>query len=980
MNVRFLPLWIFLFCVLVINSTNAQRLQHVQGDLIIQMEEAADLAKFVQQQSQFATKNTQFKSVRALVPDMNIWLFHFDYVNINERHFKQHLFRQDEVKVIQYNHLIAYRAIPNDPLFANQWQYINDGSEGGVEGADIDMDLAWDYTTGGVTVHGDTIVSCIIDDGLDVNHPDMAPNLWQNHAEIPGNDIDDDKNGYVDDVHGWDTYNNSPNISQGGWHGTPVAGIVGAKGNNEVGVAGVNWDVKLMIVRGGGNEANALASYAYPYYFRKLYNETNGTEGAFVVSTNASWGTDFGQPEDAPLWCAFYDSLGTVGVLNCGATINGNQNVDEVGDLPTACPSDFMISVTNMNRSDIKVTGAGYGATTIDLGAFGAETFTAAIGSNYGGFGGTSGATPHVTGTVALLYSANCTNLIDLAKANPEAAARQVRQVILDGVDPNESLEEITVTGGRLNVNNSMELLISNCGPCPPPFSLDAGVTEGINAELTWISQDSSTSNELQWRAIGDSIWNTMLDATSPILLTDLASCTAYEFQVASICADTMSDFSNAFTFDTETTPNNLSVKVVNDTTIRINWEVDSLILNDVLLQVIDENGTLAISDTLSSEEQLLGMTFYSTLVPCTEYTFQLVSVCNAMMIEDIVAQTLGCGLCIDALYCESYSQNATEEWIEGISIGNYVNTSGAEGGYAFNEDLAWELAIGTTYLIGLAPGFGGAPFPEYFQIFIDLNGDGEFGTDEQVYDAGETTEGILIDEMTIPASATLGDTRMRVIMSWEQPAGICEEAYEYGETEDYCIALVENNMPCIEPSNLDVSVIDTTFAGLMWDAVSDAQDYLVQYRELNSGNDWIPTSSGVNGITLENLEECTFYEARIRTFCDATFSSYTDTISFQTICIIDAIEDVALPSNWMIYPNPFNQQLNLTIDLDQSSELKVEILDVNAKQIFNQKYDRLSSGVHQLQLSDTEQWGSGIYFIRINTDERTYVSRVVKH
>ena len=270
---------------------------------------------------------------------------------------------------------------PNDVEFPNQWQYINTEQSGGSQGADIDVDLAWDVTTGGLTANGDTIVVAVLDDGIDLNHSDFENNLWVNHAEIPNNGIDDDENGYIDDYRGWNSNQDNDNIAGGG-HGTPVAGIVGAKGNNGTGVAGVNWNVKVMVVKNDFNtsEAGVLAAYSYPLAMRQQYNESNGTRGAFVVSTNASWGVDFGRPEDAPIWCSYYDTLGTYGILNCGATINGNVNVDEEGDLPTACSSDFMISVTNMNHFDNKVQGAGYGLETIDLGAIRCRDTYATIG------------------------------------------------------------------------------------------------------------------------------------------------------------------------------------------------------------------------------------------------------------------------------------------------------------------------------------------------------------------------------------------------------------------------------------------------------------------------------------------------------------------------------------------------------------------------------------------------------------------------
>ena len=106
------------------------------------------------------------------------------------------------------------------------------------------------------------------------------------------------------------------------------------------------------------------------------------------LSSLASWGVDFGDPADAPLWCALYDTLGENGILSCGATINGNQNVDIIGDLPTACPSEYLITVTNTDITDNKVVNAGYGLETIDLGAPGQGAYTTQSGNGYGGFGG----------------------------------------------------------------------------------------------------------------------------------------------------------------------------------------------------------------------------------------------------------------------------------------------------------------------------------------------------------------------------------------------------------------------------------------------------------------------------------------------------------------------------------------------------------------------------------------------------------------
>ena len=448
---------LLLISILVFTTNlNAQRqAQFMENEILVQLKDNVKTTEGLIEINTFSLISSK------LISDpMNIWLLRFDTSEKSELEIIQELYKNKNILVAQKNHRVTSRAnIPDDTFYDNQWQYFQTNDK------DIDAEEAWDITTGGTTMNGNVIVASVLDDGIDLNHDDFGDNLWTNEAEIPNNDIDDDNNGYIDDYLGWSIVSNSDNISGGG-HGTPVAGIVGAQGNNNNGVTGVNWDVKVMIIKNNfnTNEADVIEAYSYALEARMLYNSTDGTEGAFVVSTNASWGIDFGDPADAPLWCALYDTLGENGILSCGATINANQNVDIIGDLPTACPSEYLITVTNTDITDNKVVNAGYGLETIDLGAPGQGAYTTQSGNGYGGFGGTSGATPHVTGAIALLYSAPCQEFADIIMSDPALAARLVRDFILEGVDPNPSLEGITTTGGRLNLNNPIQALMNNCG------------------------------------------------------------------------------------------------------------------------------------------------------------------------------------------------------------------------------------------------------------------------------------------------------------------------------------------------------------------------------------------------------------------------------------------------------------------------------------------------------------------------------------
>lgn len=360
-----------------------------------------------------------------------------------------------QIEMAQFNHYIAPRVtVPNDAHFPDMWDMDNTGQGGGTPDADIDAPEAWDITTGGLTAEGDTIVVAVIDGGFYLAHEDL--NFWKNYGEIPNNGIDDDNNGYIDDFDGWNAYNHNGTIASDN-HGTHVAGTVGARGNDSLGVAGVNWGVKVMAVQGSsGTEATAVEAYTYVWMQRRIYNQTNGAQGAFVVSTNASFGVDQGQPANFPIWCAVYDSLGTDGILNAGATANQNWDIDAVGDIPTACASNFMIAVTNTNRYDQRNGSAAYGVTTIDIGAPGTSIWSTLPGNQYGTLTGTSMATPHVAGAIGLMYAAACSGMITDCRNAPDSIALLMRAYLLDSSDPNATLAGITTSGGRLNLYNAL--------------------------------------------------------------------------------------------------------------------------------------------------------------------------------------------------------------------------------------------------------------------------------------------------------------------------------------------------------------------------------------------------------------------------------------------------------------------------------------------------------------------------------------------
>lgn len=431
------------------------------GELLVQIDPSAK----IQNVTDFFS-NRNMRPVRELSRRLNIWLVSYDYQGLkagDHRSVLEGVRNHAGVEVAQFNHEIKPRATtPNDPQFSNQWALNNTGQTGGVADADIDAPEAWDLATGGTSATGEEIIVAVVDGGFDLNHEDIA--YWKNEAEIPSNGVDDDGNGYVDDYDGWNAYNSTGNIPSD-THGTHVAGIAGATGNNGTGISGVNWGVKIMPIAGStGSESIAVAAYGYIHEMRSLYNETDGASGALIVSTNSSFGVDYGDPDDYPLWCGMYDSLGVIGILSAAATANIGINIDVTGDVPTACGSDYLISVTNTTDDDIRNSGAAYGPTTIDLGAPGTSIRSTIPGSSYGNLSGTSMATPHVAGAVAFMYAVGCESFMMDYKSDPGGVALLVKDNILNGVDPLASLSGTTVSGGRLNLYNSA--ILTAAYPC----------------------------------------------------------------------------------------------------------------------------------------------------------------------------------------------------------------------------------------------------------------------------------------------------------------------------------------------------------------------------------------------------------------------------------------------------------------------------------------------------------------------------------
>jgi subtilisin family serine protease len=343
------------------------------------------------------------------------------------------------VEFAEPNFIYTHDAVSNDPSYSSLWGMQSPTSTPanvyGSQAAD-----AWNAGHTGSS----TVYVGIIDEGYMYTHVDLAANAGKNPGEIAGNRRDDDGNGLKDDVYGWDFAGNNSSVFDGVGddHGTHVAGTIGAVGGNGIGVAGVNWNVKLLSAKflgsSGGTTANAIKAVDY---FTNLK-----IKGLNIVATNNSWGGGgFSQ-----LLQNAIERANAAGVLFICAAGNSASNNDATNSYPSNYSNANIIAVASITSTGALSSFSNYGATKVDIGAPGSailSTVPVASGnsvvSGYASYNGTSMATPHVAGAAAL-YKAS----------NPGASAATIKAAILNSAVPIPSLAGKCVTGGRLNVSS----------------------------------------------------------------------------------------------------------------------------------------------------------------------------------------------------------------------------------------------------------------------------------------------------------------------------------------------------------------------------------------------------------------------------------------------------------------------------------------------------------------------------------------------
>lgn len=453
-------------------NTNSSSDEQVQSEVYQRISDQTDL-------------NIQIIDESKIAPGLEL----VEIINCTDLDYAIEIFRQQpEILFAEKNYLQNIQNIPNDTYYGNLWGLNNIGQKDqsgniGKIGADISAQKAWDITTG-----SETIIVAVIDTGVDINHPDLMNNIWTNKNEIPKNGIDDDNNGFIDDVNGWDFSGNNNDVSDPEGHGTHCAGIIGAVGNNSLGITGVNWNIQIMPIK---------LNDPWPLYLEAQAVYYASQMGASVINCS------YGRYEYSNIAKTAYENSSAI--IICAAGNGDNEGNPINNDVNPSYPCNFnlpnIVSVASTNNQDLLSSFSNYGVKTVHLGAPGEDiysTFPLALihkgNLPYRYMSGTSMATPYVSGVCALIKA-----------VNPNLTNVQIKNILLNSVDPLSSLNGKFSTGGRLNayqavlnaqnsVLNPVSTVQSVNEPIPATGETNGKITNSIrNQGIGLVSDEMET-------------------------------------------------------------------------------------------------------------------------------------------------------------------------------------------------------------------------------------------------------------------------------------------------------------------------------------------------------------------------------------------------------------------------------------------------------------------------------------------------------
>lgn len=439
-----------------------QNSNYQQDEVLIKFKKIDNPENLKQLQKQFSFE------VQDTFPLTQIQLVKF-HTDINMKELIQKLNKIPNIEYAEPNYIVYPAASSNDSYYNYLWGLKNIGQniQGsvGIPNIDINVEKAWTKTEG-----SPNITIGIIDTGIDINHPDLKNSIWKNPGEIPGDGIDNDKNGYIDDIYGWDFVNNNNSVydGTGDSHGTHVAGTIAAAKNNTIGVAGVAPKVKVMSLKflgnNGGTISNAIKAIEY-------------AKNKGVKITNNSWGGGgFSQ--------TLYSAIQQSNSLFIAAAGNNGNNTDQTPMYPAAYNLSNILSVASITNKGSLSSFSNYGKTSVDVAAPGTDILSTLPNNSYGFYSGTSMATPHVSGVAALIQS-----------AYPSYSPIEIKNKIMNNTSPLSTLTNKVLTGGLINAGKALQTYQSIAYEAEPNNDLVSANSLPFNTPLNGSLNQNDTQD-----------------------------------------------------------------------------------------------------------------------------------------------------------------------------------------------------------------------------------------------------------------------------------------------------------------------------------------------------------------------------------------------------------------------------------------------------------------------------------------------------
>ncbi|QQS27786.1 MAG: S8 family serine peptidase [Sphingobacteriales bacterium] len=751
--------------------------------------------------------------------------------------------------------------IPNDPYITNntQWHITK-----------VQCYEAWDLSTGSANV-----VVAVVDDAVKLTHEDLAANIWINTDEIAGNGIDDDGNGYIDDVYGWDAANNDnnpnpPSDATNNYfsHGTHCSGIAGAVTNNGTGGGAISHNVKVMACKGARDSDASLT----------------GIWGAFSYAMNnypdvisCSWGgSGYSQT---------YQNLVNEARNNRGIVVIAAAGNDDTNSLFYPAGYNNVISVASSAQSDAKSSFSNYGS-WIDITAPGSQIRSTVAGSNssYQYYSGTSMACPNVASLVGLMLS-----------YNPSLSPADVESCLYAGAD-NINAQNPNYIGllgaGRINAFNSLQC-VSPTG-CLIPSGLNATNITSSSATIGWNMMPNSVSYTIRYRIVGTANWITVNNYTAISLnLSGLSPCSQYEYQIRSNCESDQSNFSNVRTFNTP--PNGL----LNYCTAKgnnVNYEWISQVTLNTISNSSGANAGYGdfrcISTALTQ-----GNSYTATLVPgfagtiYTEYWRIWIDLNQNGQFDDpterVYSSTSATTNTVNAtinIPLTALTGPTTMRVVMKWVASSDTALPGACGNFAYGEveDYAVNITSSTPQpSCDIATGLGitGLTNNQAVLYWSAVTGAGNYNL--RWRETGTSTwQNLTLNTTTYSLSGLTGCTQYEF-----QVQTTCTNGISSNYSNSFSFTTAGCTVPCNIPGSVFTTSVTQSSAILNWSAVSGAISYNVQYRYVSSPI-WQTETTTATNFSITGLTPCLPYEWQVQAVCNENSQSAFSAIqNFTTPC-----------------------------------------------------------------------------------------------